>query len=139
MTCVIRRCCKFSNAGREERRGAWQHCGVCITLASQSAHLPRVQGGLPGAYRAIHSRVLQDVLTRLDSAYQAFFQRVANGEQSGYPRFQSQHRSHSFTDTQCGTGATRDQGVLVLSKSGRLAVPLDASAAGHPQDRHHLP
>jgi putative transposase len=32
--------------------------------------------------------VLQDVLTRLDKAFQAFFRRVKYGETPGYRRFQ---------------------------------------------------
>jgi putative transposase len=41
--------------------------------------------------------VRQDVLARLDTTYQAFFRRVANGEQPGFPRFHSKDRYHSFT------------------------------------------
>jgi len=37
---VVRRCRELSNAGLEERRDAWQKCGVSSSAASQSAHLP---------------------------------------------------------------------------------------------------
>ena len=60
-------------------------------------------------YAAIHSHVLQDVLARLDKTYQAFFRRVANGEQPGFPRFQGRHRWHSFTYKEYGNGATPRQ------------------------------
>jgi putative transposase len=74
------------------------------------------------AYAAIHSHVLQDVLARLDKTYQAFFRRVRAGEKAGFPRYQGRDRWHSFTDKEFGNGATLDNGFLVLSKIGRVAV-----------------
>src|SRR5579872_5589374 len=83
---VLRRCRELYNAGLQERRDAWQQRGVSITPASQSAQLPAVKEVRP-EYRDVHSQVLQDVLTRLDRAFQAFFRRVKAGETPGYPRF----------------------------------------------------
>jgi putative transposase len=65
---------------------------------------------------------LQDVLARLDKTYQAFFRRLADGEKPGFPRFQGANRYHSFTYKEYGNGAQLDNGYLVLSKIGRLAV-----------------
>jgi len=48
---------------------------------------------------------LQDVLTRLDRAFQAFFRRVKHGEKPGYPRFKRGTRYDSFTDEQFGQAA----------------------------------
>jgi putative transposase len=59
---------------------------VSVTVAGQSAQLPEVKAVRPD-YRDSHSQVWQDVLTRLDSAFQRFFARVKNGETPGYPRF----------------------------------------------------
>jgi putative transposase len=131
MAFVLRRCRELYNAGLQERRDAWQKCGVSITAASQSAQLPDIKEGRP-EYRDIHSQVLQDVLARLDRAFQAFFRRVKQGEKPGYPRFHGPNRYTSFTDKQFGNGATLDNGCLVLSKIGRLAVrwsrPLEGMA-----------
>jgi putative transposase len=66
--------------------------------------------------------VLQDVLTRLDTAFQAFFRHSKHGQTPGYPRFQGSTRYTSFTCKQLGNGVTVDTGFLVPSKSGRLAV-----------------
>jgi putative transposase len=82
---VVRRCRELYNAGLHERREAWQKCGVSITAASQSAQLPAIKEVRP-EYHDVHSQVLQDVLTRLDRAFQAFFRRVTAGETPGYPR-----------------------------------------------------
>jgi putative transposase len=65
---------------------------------------------------------LQDVLARLDKTYQAFFRRVAAGEKPGFPRSQGRHRYHSVTYKASGNGARLDNGFLVLSKIGRIAV-----------------
>src|SRR5690242_7392652 len=75
---VLRRCCELYNAALQERKEAWQKCGVSVTLAQQSAQLPEIKDVRP-EYNDIHSQVLQDVLTRLDMAFQAFFRRIREG------------------------------------------------------------
>jgi hypothetical protein len=40
----------------------------------------------------LHSQVLQDVLLRLDKAFKAFFGRVKNGQNPGYPPLQGRNR-----------------------------------------------
>ncbi len=74
--------------------------------------------------------MLQDVLARLDTTYQAFFRRVATGEQPGFPRFQGRTRWHSSTFKEYGNGARLDNGCLVLSKIGRIAVRWSRPIAG---------
>jgi transposase len=39
MAFVLRRCRELYNAGLQERRDAWQKCGVSVTAASQSTQL----------------------------------------------------------------------------------------------------
>ena len=84
-------------------------------------------------YAAIHSHVLQDVLARLDKTYQAFFRRVKAGEKPGFPRFQGRTRFHSFTYKEFGNGARLDNGFLVLSKIGRIAVRWSRPLEGTPK------
>ena len=60
------------NAGLEERNPAWEQCGVSVNFAMQSAQLPAIKEVRP-EYRDINAQVLQDVLHRLDKAFQAFF------------------------------------------------------------------
>ncbi len=132
MEFVLRRCRELYNAALQERRDAWQKCGVGITVAGQSAQLPDLKEVRPD-YRDIHSQVLQDVLTRLDRAFHAFFRRVKNGGKPGYPRFQGANRYNSFTYKQFGNGATLDNGFLVLSKIGRIAVRWSRPLEGTPK------
>ena len=81
----------------------------------------------------IHAQVLQDVVTRLDRAFQAFCRRLREGQTPGYPRFHSAHRYDSFTYKQFGNGATLDNGFLVLSKIGRIAVRWSRPIEGTPK------
>jgi putative transposase len=129
---VMRRCRELYNAALQERRDAWQKCGVSVTEAQQSAQLPDIKGVRP-EYRDIHSQVLQDVLTRLDRAFQAFFCRVKYGETPGYLRFQGSSRNDSFTYKQFGDGASLDNGFLVLSKIGRVGVRWSRPLEGAPK------
>jgi putative transposase len=132
MAFVVHRCRELYNAALQERRDAWQKCSVSITCAHQSTELPAIKEVRP-EYRGVHSQVLQDVLTRLDRAFQAFFRRVQAGEQPGYPRFQGARRYVSFTYKQFGNGATLDDGYLVLSKIGRIAVRWSRDLQGTPK------
>jgi putative transposase len=91
MLFVLRRCRELYNAALQERRDAWQKCQKSLTVAHQSTELPEIKDVRP-EYHDGHSQVLQDVLTRLDRAFQAFFRRVQAGEQPGYPRLQSTSR-----------------------------------------------
>lgn len=132
MAFVLRRCRELYNAGLEERREAWRKRGVSVTMAGQSAQLPDIKEVRP-EYRDVHSQVLQDVLTRLDRAFQAFFRRFKAGEKPGYPRFQGSNRFNSFTYKQFGNGATLDNGFLVLSKIGRVALRWSRPLEGTPK------
>jgi putative transposase len=132
MAFVLRRCCELYNAALQERREAWQKCGVSVTVAQQSAQLPDIKE-VRTEYRDIHSQVLQDVLARLDKAFQAFFRRSSEGQTPGYPRFQGSNRYSSFTYKQFGNGASLDNGFLVLSKIGRIAVRWSRPLEGTPK------
>src|SRR5260370_27406188 len=93
---VLWHCRELYNAGLEERKTAWEQCGVSVTFAMQSAQSPGIKDERP-EYRDINAQVLQDVLHRLDKTYQAFFRRVKAGEKPGCPRFRGKERYDSFT------------------------------------------
>src|SRR5258708_11479586 len=117
-----------------ERRITWGRParGVGASRFQQEAELKEVRAAFP-EYAAIHSHLLHDVLAGLDTTYQAFFRRVQRGEQAGFPRFQGRERSHSFPDQEYCNGARRDNGYLVLSKIGRLAVRWARPLEGTPK------
>src|SRR5215813_12161919 len=90
---VLRHCHTLYNTALEQRITAWQRCHISLTRYQQEAELKAIREAFPD-YAAIHSHVLQDVLARLDKTYQAFFRRLAAGEQPGFPRFQGKDRYH---------------------------------------------
>jgi putative transposase len=118
---VVWHCRTLSNVALEQRITAWQRCHVSVTRYQQEAELKAIRAALPD-YVAIHSHVLQDVLARLDRTYHAFFRRLATGKKAGFPRFQGRERYHSFTYKAYGNSARLENGSLVLSKIGRIAV-----------------
>jgi putative transposase len=129
---VLWRCRTLYNVALEQRITAWQRCHVSLTRYQQEAELKDIREAFP-EYAAVHSHVLQDVVARLDKTYQAFFRRVQAGEKPGFPRFQGRDRYHSFTYKEYGNGARLDNGFLVLSKIGRIAVRWSRPIEGAPK------
>lgn len=129
---VLWRCRVLYNTALEQRIMAWQRCHVFVSRFQQEAELKVIRSAFPD-YAAIHSHLLQDVLARLDKTYQAFFRRVQRGEQAGFPRFKGRNRFHSFTFKEYGNGARLDNGFLVVSKIGRLAVHWSRPLEGTPK------
>jgi putative transposase len=111
---ILTRCRELYNGALSERKDAYQY-----------AH----KGIIREEYQDIHSQVLQDVLKRLDKAFQAFFRRVQNGETPGYPRFQGRNRYNSFTYPQGGFSLTHDSRVD-LSKIGSIKLNLHRPLEG---------
>jgi len=130
---VLWRCCTLYNVALQQRIIWWRRGqGIGATRFQQEAELKEVRAAFPDS-AAIHSHVLQDVLARLDKTYQAFLRRLAAREKAGFPRFQGRNRYHSFTYKAYGNGARLDNGYLVLSKIGRLAVRWSRPLEGTPK------
>jgi putative transposase len=130
-----RRLTTTTTTALEERVTAYRRCAITLTCAQQQAELPDLKAAFP-EYATIHSQLLQEVLTRLDRTYQAFFRRVKagqTGQTPGFPRFQGRNRYHSFTYKQFGNGARLDNGFLVLSKIGRVALHWSRLLEGTPK------
>jgi putative transposase len=129
---VLGLCRSLYNTALEQRITAWQRRRVSVSRFAQEAELKDLRAAFP-EYEAIHSHVLQDVLARLDKTYKAFFRRLRAGEKAGFPRYQARTRYHSFTYKEFGNGATLDNGFLVLSKIGRIAVRWSRPLMGTPK------
>ncbi len=86
-------------------------------------------------YAEVNAQVLQDVVLRVDRAFQAFFRRMESGATAGYPRFQGRNRYHSFTYPQVGEhgGARLDNRFLALSKIGHIGVRWSRPLEGTPK------
>jgi putative transposase len=129
---VLWRCRTLYNTALEQRKTAYERCGVSLSRYGQEAELKDLRAALP-EYAAIHSHVLQDVLARLDKAFQAFFRRIREGQTPGYPRFHGRDRYNSFTYKEFGNGATLENGVLALSKIGRITLRWSRPLEGTPK------
>jgi putative transposase len=129
---ILGLCRWLYNSALEQRITAWQRARISVSRFEQEAELKDIRAAFP-EYAAIHSHVLQDVLARLDKTYQAFFRRVKAGEKAGFPRYKSRARWHSFTYKEFGNGATLDNGFLILSKIGRIAVRWSRPLEGAPK------
>ncbi len=134
---TLYRCRTLYKVALEQRKTWWQRGdGKAATYLQQKAELPDLKDGCP-EFTEVNAQVLQDVILRVDRAYQGFFRRVKGGtnagEKAGYPRFQGRSRYHSFTYPQYGGGAVLDGGVLTLSKIGRIPIRLHRPLQGTPK------
>jgi putative transposase len=129
---VLWRCRTLYNTALEERKTAWERCRISVNYYQQKAELPDLKAACP-EYAEVNAQVLQDVILRIERAFQAFFRRLKAGEQPGYPRFQGRNRYNSFTYPQYGGGVILDGGVLSLSKIGRIPIRLHRPLHGTPK------
>jgi putative transposase len=129
---VLWRCRTLYNIALEERKTAWDRCGVSLNYYHQANELPDLKAACP-EYRDVHSQVLQDVLKRLEKTYQDFFRRIREGEKPGHPRYKGHNRYRSYTYPQYGNGAVLDGGVLSLSTIGRIPIKLHRPLEGTPK------
>lgn len=144
---TLARCCELYNAALTERRDAYnfhvrQHScyydedtrkrrtsELTVNYNSQQNDLPFIKHKVREEYQDIAAHVLQDVLRRLDKAFQAFFRRVKQGDTPGYPRFKSRTRYDSFTYPD-GAGWKREGNRLHLTKIGTCKVVLHRPMEG---------
>ncbi len=135
---VLWRCRTLYNTALEQRITAWERCHVSVSRFAQEAELKDIRAEMP-EYAAIHCHVLQDVLARLDTAYQAFFRRVRDGEQAGlspFPGTQPLALLHLQRVRQWR--APRERFPRPVEDRARRGA-VDSSPGGRSQDRHRLP
>ena len=120
-------CAELYNAALQERRGAWRIARKSVVYKDQQNQLPEIKAIRP-ELGMVHSQILQDVLRRLDKAFDAFFRRVKAGEKAGFPRFRSCSRYDSFTFSQSGFSIA--SGKLKLSKIGMVKIKLHRPIEG---------
>jgi putative transposase len=127
-------CRHVYNAAIGERREAWRMRSVSVNYYQQKAELPGIKEAMP-EYNDVNAQVLQDVVLRVDRAFEAFFRRIREGQTPGYPRFHGRDRYTSFTYPQVGEhgGVRVENGFLVLSKIGRIAVRWSRPLEGAPK------
>src|SRR5437588_9203593 len=131
---TLTRCRELYNAALSERKDAYTYAGKSMSYYDQQNDLPLIKAEIRQEYQEIAAHVLQDVLRRLDRAFQHFFRRCKKGENPGYPRFQGRNRYASFTYPD-GAGWK-----LTIEKQGKkLKGTLHLSKIGEGKIRLHRP
>jgi putative transposase len=111
-----------------DRKRNYEQTGKGLSRIRQQEILKSDKGTVE-SLKEIHSQVLQDVLFRVDKAFQSFFRRVKAGEKPGYPRFKGESRYDSITYPQEPAFQITEQG-LKLSKIGTIKIKLHRSIQG---------
>ena len=131
-------CRQLYNAALDERKSAYRIAGVSLSYEHQCAELPGCKQVCPDL-GDVPSQVLQDVVKRVDLAFDHFFRRVKLGQQPGYPRFKSRWRYDSMTFKQYQNsfavipGTREHKGTLVLAKLGPVKMVLHRPISGTPK------
>lgn len=90
------------NLALEQRISIYRQYGKSISYFTQQKQLPELKREFL-EFKAIGAQVLQDVIGRLQKAFDAFFRRIKGKvKKAGFPRFKGKDRYDSFTLTQAG-------------------------------------
>ncbi|MCW3099070.1 MAG: transposase [Chthonomonadaceae bacterium] len=124
---TLETCRRVYNSLLNERSHDYELFGKSPSRLVQQAHLPAWKQTHP-ELSGVHSQVLQDVVKRIDLAFEAFFRRVALGEEPGYPRFKGKNQYKSLTYPQMGFSIGERS--VFLSKIGTLKAVLHRPTEG---------
>ena len=117
------------NRTLEMRKTVWEERQTGVSRYDTIKMLPGWKTEQPWL-NAAFSQSLQEVCTRVDLAFQAFFRRVKAGETPGYPRFKGKGWYDSVTYPQYGNGAFLEGNTLTLSKVGAVRIKLHRPPKG---------
>ena len=130
----------------DERRTLYQKKKIKVSCYDQIKKIPQLKKEKPELIK-VYSQTLQDVVRRLDKAFQNFFRRVEenkNGEKQkpGYPRFKGSWRYDSFVYPQSGFELREKEGKLNHpgdNKGSRRDLSLRLSKIGSIKLKLHRP
>jgi len=112
----------------EQRKFVWENHHKSISCYDQIKELPSLKKAFP-EFKQVPSQTLQEVIERVNKAYQSFFRRIKEGEKPGYPRFKSSNRYHSFTLKQAGWQLVDSK--LKIKKIGDFKIVLHRPYEGN--------
>jgi len=115
-------CRMLYNLALDQRRGIYKNFKKSISYNEQQNQLPEMKEE-NSEFAEVHSQVLQDVLRRVDKAFQRFFQ-----TKFGYPRFKGAHRYDSFTYPQYKLIIKKNK--IIIPKIGPVKIAYQRPAAG---------
>jgi putative transposase len=113
--------CRLYNAALEHREFMYERYGVSVSEYDQTAELKDMRDD--GTLAMISFKPAQDVLKRVNLAFESFFRRIKAGEKPGYPRFKSRRRYDSMTYINYGQKPNVDKDrKLILKGIGHIKV-----------------
>jgi putative transposase len=115
----LEECRYLYNTLLEQRIVAYEELEMTLSKYDQMMFLPLLKEER-ASLNNVHSQVLQNVVDRLDKAFQGFFRRCKQGEKPGFPRYRGTHRYNSFCYPQSGFALEGSD--LKLSKIGKIRV-----------------
>ena len=111
----------------DQRKAVWESEKRSLSRYDQSNAIKGLKQEHPFLNNA-HSQSLQDVSTRIDLAFRAFYRRVKSSDKPGFPRFRGKFRYDSFTYPQTGFKILKN--VVRLSKIGGVNIKLHRPVEG---------
>jgi putative transposase len=123
----LNQCRWLYNELLSQRKLAYEELQLSLTKYQQLMFLPELKIEKPELDQ-IHSQVLQNVVDRIDKAFEGFFQRYKAGEKAGFPRFRGIHRYDSFCFPQSGFTVVDKE--IKLSKIGSIRIKMHRPLEG---------
>src|SRR5258708_7366026 len=116
---ILDECRWLYNQLLEWRKLAYEELEISLSKYQMLMLLPLLKEERPSLC-LVHSQVLQEVVVRLDKAFEAFFRRCKAGQTPGFPRFRGYFRYTSFCFPQSGFSPVEKS--LKISKIGCIGV-----------------
>ncbi len=98
---ILELCRKLYNLCLEQKRDYYRSTKKNLHCFNQICQLPEFKEAFP-EYKQIPSQSCQDVVERLNKAFDGFFGRIKYGKKAGYPRFKKYGNYTSFTLKKAG-------------------------------------
>ena len=120
--------CRLYNAALQERRDAYKSHKKSLNYYDQANQLKEIRAS--GDLGLANYHCCQDVLKRVNKAFNAFFRRVKQGGKAGYPRFKSHRRYDSITFPSHADGNKLLEKHLRVQGVGDIKIKLHRRVAG---------
>jgi putative transposase len=120
-------CRNLYNSCLEQRISLYAQRKIGISGYTQSKELPLLKQEFP-EYKEVSAQTLQEVIDRIQKAYDSFFRRLKKGETPGFPRFKGKDRYNSFVLKQ--TGWKLEKNNLIVKNIGKFKLFLSRPILG---------
>ena len=117
------------NCALEHRIVCWKQWRKSISFYDQCSALTEIRK-IDEGIAQVNGQCRVNVLGQLDKAFQAFFRRIKQGKNPGYPRFKSKDRFHSITFPTYGNGTKLKNGKLYIQNVGHVRIKLHRKLEG---------